>query len=143
MGRHAVTTSYTDIMHRWFDRIWNEGDTSALDEYFAPDGVIEGIAPEPVIGPEAFRAFHKQFNEAIGDMRVHVGDIIEQDNKVAGHFTVTGVHKATGKPVTFTSHFFGHGKDGKMVWAANDVDYLGLLTQIGAVDSDIMEKAMA
>jgi len=138
-----VKKSYADIMHRWFDRIWNQSDTSALDEYFALDGVIEGIAPEPVVGPDAFRAFHKQFTEAIANMHIDVGDIIEQDNKVAGHFTVTGVHKVTGKSVTFTSHFFGHGKDGKLVWAVNDVDYLGLLTQIGAVDGDVMEKAMA
>lgn len=136
-------TSHTEMMRDWFERIWNQCDTTALDEYLAPDGVIEGIDADPVKGPANFKAFHAGLCAAIDNLHVEVIDMIECEEKVCGHFVVTGVHRSTGKPVRFTSHFFGKVKDGKVVHAANDVDYLGMLIQIGAVSPDIMAKAMA
>ena len=135
--------SLTELMHDWFERIWNKGDTSALDDYLAPDGVIEGIDAEPVTGPDEFRTFRARLVTAIDNLHIEIIDAIESGDKVCGHFVVTGVHRATGKNVRFTSHYFGTVKDGKIVHAANDVDYLGLLIQIGAIDDTIMETALA
>ena len=136
-------TTHCEMMHCWFDRIWNKGDESALDDYFAPDGVIEGIDATPVCGPSEFRAFRSRLVAAIDNMHVEIKDTIESGDKVCGHFVVSGRHRATGKDVRFTSHFFGTVKDGKIIHAANDVDYLGLMIQIGAVEANVMEKAMA
>ncbi|GAB5389443.1 MAG: hypothetical protein Alpg2KO_24110 [Alphaproteobacteria bacterium] len=136
-------TSNKALIKRWFDCVWNGGDACSVESFLAPDCVHEGILPTPVTGPKEFRAFHKGINDAVADVTITIEDMIEDGDKVAGHFTVTGTHRKTGQDIRFTSHFFARCKDGKVIHTANEVDYLGLLTQLGEVSPDAMNKAMS
>ena len=63
-----------EFMHRWFEEIWNNQNEAIIDEMFAEDGVGYGLGPEPIVGPENFKTFHRAFVSAYPDLKVHVED---------------------------------------------------------------------
>ncbi len=83
------------LIRRWFEEVWNQGRTEAIDEMFAADGLAHGLSDEgnkPLRGPAAFKEFHAKFREAFPDIVVTVEDTIGEGDKIAARCTVRGKH---------------------------------------------------
>jgi predicted ester cyclase len=105
----------------------------------APGCRAHGLGESPLIGPEGFRPFYKQFIGAFPDIHVVVEDVVVEGDLAAARFSMTATHSgnhlgidATGNPVSATGMSFTRWRDGKMVEAWNNVDIAGLMKQIGA-----------
>ena len=48
-----------EFIHRWFEEVWNKKRESAIDEMLDDDVVVYGLGPEDIVGPENFKAFHR------------------------------------------------------------------------------------
>src|SRR4030095_7326831 len=60
-----------NLMHRWFNEVWNQGSVAAVDELLAEDAVLHGLADSqgnPVQGKDSFKGFHAQFRRAFPDI---------------------------------------------------------------------------
>ncbi len=131
------------LVRRWFEEVWNKGRADAVDEMFDEEGVAHGLADETgagLRGPAHFRAFHRQFREAFPDIEVVVEDTVSEGDKVAARCTVRGRHggdtlgfKATDNPVEFTGMTFARVRDGKIVEAWNNFDFMSMFRQLGAL----------
>jgi steroid delta-isomerase-like uncharacterized protein len=131
------------LVRRWFDEVWNKKRAEAIGEMFAADGVAHGLSSEAktaLKGPADFEPFHKIFCGAFPDIRVEVEDVIAEGDKVAARCSVRGVHggdhlgiAASNAPVEFTGMVIAHVKDGKIVEAWNNFDFLLMNKQIGAL----------
>ncbi|MBS0643574.1 MAG: ester cyclase [Acetobacteraceae bacterium] len=129
------------LLHRWFDEVWNHGRESAVDEMMADDAVAHGITGpdgQPVKGPAAFKAFHRQFNNAFSEVRVTIEDVVCEGEKVTVRCHVTARHTgdgmagpASGKLVTFGGICLARVRDGKILEAWNHFDFLGMFQQVG------------
>jgi predicted ester cyclase len=80
------------------------------------------------------------FHTAFPDLRMTVGELIAEGDKVAYRLTVTGTHtgefmgiQATGKRVTFTETHIDQIAHGKLVRHDGDFDQLGMLQQLGVI----------
>ena len=80
------------------------------------------------------------FRAAFPDIRVTVGEMIAEGDKVAYRVTWTGTHTgefmglaATGKRVTVTETHVDQIANGKIVRHDGDSDQLGMLQQLGVV----------
>jgi len=134
-----------NLLHRWFDEVWNKGRGEAIDQMAAPDVIAHGLVDAEgykVVGREAFKVFWHQFRTAFPDLRVEVHDGFADGDKVMVRCTVTGTHKGEGiglaptrKAVTFTGMCIARIKDGQIVEAWNNFDFLGLYQQLGAIPS--------
>lgn len=134
------------LVRRWFEEVWNKGRAEAIEEMFDEEGLAHGLADEtgaPLRGPANFRAFHQKFREAFPDIEVVVDDAISEGDKVAARCTVRGRHrgdslgfKATGSPVEFTGITFARVRDGKIVEAWNNFDFMSMFQQLGVVRLD-------
>lgn len=131
------------LVRRWFEEVWNKGRAEAIEEMFAPEGIAHGLSDDvenPLRGPAGFKPFHDTFRGAFPDMVVVVEDLIAEGDKVAARCSVhakhTGDHlgiAASHAPVEFTGMTIVRVKNGKIVEAWNNFDFMRMNKQIGAI----------
>ncbi|HJR08733.1 MAG TPA: ester cyclase [Pyrinomonadaceae bacterium] len=131
------------LIHRWFEEVWNKGRAEAIDELFAEDGVAHGLSDEtgaPLRGPQGFKPFFQRFRDAFPNIEVIVEDTVAEGDRVAARCTVRATHAgeglgfaATQKPVDFTGIAIVRVRDGKIVEAWNNFDFMAMFQQIGAL----------
>jgi|SRR3712207_5206526 len=134
------------LVRRWFEEVWNNGRADAIDEMFAEDGVAHGLADASgaeLRGPAHFREFHRTFREAFPGVVVVVEDAISEGDKVAARCTVRAKHEghslgfaATNREVEFTGMTFARVRDGQIVEAWNNFDFMSMFQQLGALRMD-------
>jgi len=129
------------LVRRWFDEVWNKGRADAIDEMFDENGVAHGLSDDPshpIKGPAGFRPFHTTFREAFPNMAIVVDDMVAEGDKVAARCSVRARHEgeflsraATQAPVDFTGMTIVRIKNGKIVEAWNNFDFMTLHKQVG------------
>ena len=132
-----------ELIRRWFEEVWNKGRAEAIAEMFADDGIAHGLSDDvdnPLRGPQGFLPFHAQFREAFPNIEVIVEDQIAEGDKVATRCSVRGKHAgdslgfaATELPVEFTGVTITRIKDGKIIEAWNNFDFMKMYKQLGAI----------
>ena len=138
-----MAKEYETFIHRWFEEVWNKGREDAIDEMFAEDGVANGLSDaegNPVRGTEGFKALHRAFREAFPNMQITVEDTVTEGDKIAARCTVRATHAGEGlgvaptdQPVEFTGLTIVRIKDGKIVEAWNEFDFMKMYSQVGAL----------
>jgi steroid delta-isomerase-like uncharacterized protein len=131
------------LVRRWFEEVWNKGRADAIAEMLAEDAVVHGLsedAANPLRGPAGFVPFHAQFREAFPNIEVVIEDQIGEGDRVATRCSVSGKHEgdslgfaATQAPVEFTGVAITRIKDGKLVEAWNNFDFMKMYRQLGAI----------
>jgi len=131
------------LLQRWFDEVWNKGRADAIDEMLDEDGIVHGLSDDPsnpIIGPRDFRPFHTLFRDAFPNMMIVVEDMVAEGDKVAGRCSVRAKHEgdflgraATQSPIEFTGIAIVRVKNGKIVEAWNNFDFMTLHKQVGLI----------
>ena len=129
------------VIHQWFERVWNQRNEAAIDDLFAADGKAHNF-PETggvLVGPEGFKSVYRNFCGAFPDLHVTVEDVISEGDRVAAHFMTTMTHlgdhlgiPATGKKANLPGSTFCIIKDGKIVEGWNFIDMEHLFRQLKA-----------
>jgi len=129
-----------EFMHRWFEEVWNNQNEAAIEEMFGADGVGHGLGGEPIVGPENVKTFHRAFVSAYPDLKVHVEDTVVEGDKIATRCRVTGSHQGNGigvaptnTPVEFTGMVIVRVRDGQIVEAWNEFNFMEMYKQVGAL----------
>jgi steroid delta-isomerase-like uncharacterized protein len=128
------------FVRRWFEEVWNKKRPEAVDEMLAEDGVGYGLPGGEIRGPAVFKEYQKALVSAYPDLNVVVEDTIVEGEKVAARCRVTGVHQgeglgisATNQPVEFTGMVMMTVRDGKIVEAWNEFNFMEMYQQVGAL----------
>ena len=131
------------LIRRWFEEVWNKGRAEAIAEMFADDGIAHGLSDDvdnPLRGPQGFLPFHAQFREAFPNIEVIVEDQIAEGDKVATRCSMRGKHSgdslgfaATQMPVDFTGVTITRIRNGQIVEAWNNFDFMKMYKQLGAI----------
>ena len=138
-------TQTPDALARdWFDSVWNKLDESAIDRMLHPQAVAHGLGPQPIKGPEQFKAFFRAFKTAFANIRIQIDRAVVQDDTVAVLCRVTGKHvgdtlggPATGRDVDFWGTTTFRVKDDLIVEGWNTFDFLTMYQQIGWVGTPV------
>jgi steroid delta-isomerase-like uncharacterized protein len=127
------------LSRRWFEEVWNQGRTRAIDELLAPDCVAHGLGEEgqPLRGPEHFRRFYDQFRSAFPDVRILVQEVLAEGDWTAVRFAAQATHTGrgigvapTGRPINVTGMSMMRWANGQIAEAYNEFDAAALLRQI-------------
>jgi len=131
------------LIRRWVEEVWNKGRAEAIAEMFGDDGIAHGLSDDvdnPLRGPQGFLPFHAQFREAFPNIEVIVEDQIAEGDKVATRCSVRGKHSgdslgfaATQMPVDFTGVTITRIRNGQIVEAWNNFDFMKMYKQLGAI----------
>lgn len=135
------------LIHRWFEEVWNKGREEAIDEMFAEDGIANGLSDpqgNPVRGPEGFKVLHRAFREAFPNIQITVEDTVTEGDKIAARCTVRATHEGAGlgvaptnQPIEFTGLTIVRLRDGKIVEAWNEFDFMKMYSQVGALSLNL------
>ncbi len=138
------------IVRRWFEALTSlEGTEKAADELLVPD-FAGHVPPFPdVHGPEGYKQFIAGTFQAYPDARFDVEDVIAEGDRVAVRYTLRGTHEGTtrmgvaptGKEVAASIIGILKLADGKIVEMWTNVDFLGLMQQIGAIPAPGQQQA--
>jgi predicted ester cyclase len=136
------TTANKDLVREFHSGIW-AGDFELFDEHVADDYVgHDPDVPGDVHGPEEFRELIAGRQAAMSDIDHTIEDLFGEDDRVVVRGRVTAQHTGemmgiapTDEEMSVDETFVYRLEDGKVAetWAA--VDRLGMLEQIGAVES--------
>ena len=127
------------LARTWFERVWNRGESHAIDELFAADGLAHGLgdAGRPLHGPPEFHLFHDRMRSAFPDCHVTVQEIITDGDRLAARFLLTGTHtgpglgvEPTGRRVAVTGMCFIHYRGNQIHEAWTEFDAAGLMAQV-------------
>ncbi|MCZ6671926.1 MAG: ester cyclase [Verrucomicrobia bacterium] len=141
-SRKITTKSAKELTIEWHNRVWNNRDEDAIYELMDDKCIVHGLdLTEP--GPKGFVRFHRQYFEIWDNIQIDIFEMIEDGNLAIGHARVTGIHKPTQNKIDAPFSISVKWQDGKIIEARNVVDYVTLLTQMGALQPEIMVNAFA
>jgi steroid delta-isomerase-like uncharacterized protein len=127
------------LLKRWFEQVWNQKSEAAIDEMFSPQGKSHGFpeADSVLVGAEAFKAVHRTFCGAFPDVRVEVGEIVTEGDRVAVRWQVSMTHlgdhlgfPASGKKETMAGATFAIVKGGQIAEGWNYMDLQALMQKL-------------
>ena len=122
----------TTLLFKWFDKVWNKGEENAIEELMTNESGAKGIlADDQPKGPAGFKIFFNDFRNQFHDIQVDVEDVISEDDIESARTTVSAIHTASGKQVTFSGMCMVKIVQGKIAEAWNNYDFLNLYQQLG------------
>lgn len=105
-----------EMTRRFTIQPWSYGNLDALDEVCGPDYSLDGQDLQFLKGAIT------DFRNALPDLKVELGEMIAEGDKVAYSWTMNGTHQGeyhgiapTSKPVKFTGITIIRFADGKIV----------------------------
>jgi steroid delta-isomerase-like uncharacterized protein len=123
------------IVTDYLDRVWNQYDYTAIDEYIRPDYIQH--SPHVPPGREGVRAFFKMMESAFSEVTFMVEDMIAEGEKVVWRWTIQGKHTGTFRGLPATNKNFSFSGisilrlvDGKFAEIWVEQDMAGLLQKL-------------
>ncbi len=128
------------VYRRFCDEVLNGRRLAVLDEIMAPDIVDHSAVPGQAPGIEGVRSTVGMYLSGFPDLRVTVEQQIAEGDLVATRLSIRGTHSgmfmgipATGKVANVTGVSVDRIVDGKIVESWQEIDALGMLTQLGVI----------
>ena len=131
------------LVYRWYEEVWNKKREEVIDELLSPDVVSYGLSDDPmesVKGTDAFKKYWRAMIKIFPDIHVAVESTIAEDDKVVARCAVRGTHLGeglgippTGKKVHVTGVRIAVFREGRVIEAWNNFDYLAVYRQLGLI----------
>ncbi len=135
-------TAKIELCRRFFHKVWAEGDTRVIEEMMAKSAEIKTLGDRPRIGPEGFKAFHREFCGLVSDIEITIDQAVEQGDWLAVLCTMRARCRRSGKPVTFRGQSMIRFEGDQGVEAYDHWDFLGLFSQLGMAPQDAFARGM-
>lgn len=130
------------FMRRFYEEVFNQKNLAAIDDFVAPDFVNRSAAQLGLVSGdlEHVKQFVGVVMQAFPDLHYTVEDMVAEGDKVVTRLTLSGTQQgafmgipATGKHATVSDIEIFRITGGKAVETWVQVDFLGLLQQLGAI----------
>ena len=129
------------MLESWADRVWAKRDEGAIDEMCSAESSWHGLGPQPLVGADQYKAFHRHLCGLLPETRLEVNQSIEQDGWLAALCSFTG-KMPDGRQATVNGAIHARVADGKVLEAYNYFDFLGFFVQLGLLPPDTLERCM-
>jgi steroid delta-isomerase-like uncharacterized protein len=130
-----------ELVRRFVEEFWNEGNAAAADELMAPDAEIHMPTGERV-DLDGLKGFASAFRGSFPDWHSTLEELVAEGDRVAERWTGRGTHRGelqgiapTDRRVEVPGSVFYRIVDGKIVEFRGQLDMMGLMQQLGAMPS--------
>ena len=137
------------LVRRFIDEIFLEGKPEAVDELLADDFVPHNWGKTGT-GKSAMTDAIKRASAGLSDAQMTIEDVIAEGDKVAVRLTSHAVQTGpfmglppSGKPYTIEEIHIFRIKDGKVTEHWHQGDFMGMMTQLGAMPGQTPERTGA
>jgi predicted ester cyclase len=121
-----------NLLARWFDEVWNQERSEAIDELMGSDCVIHDGETD-IRGPGEFRKFWEAQREACSDIRVTIHELVGEGSVVVGRWSVAMKDRVTGRPMRTSGMSLVRFHEGRFAEAWQSWDRHGLTEQMQAM----------
>lgn len=130
------------LMRRIYEEVFNQKNLVAIDDFIAPNFVNHSAAQLGMTGGdlEHVKQFVSMVMQVFPDLHYTVEDLVAEGDKVVARLTISGTQQGafmgippTGKHATISDIEIFRITGGKAVETWVQVDFLGLLQQLGAI----------
>lgn len=135
----TMITENARTARRYFDDMWNRGDTKVVDDLIADD-VVGHVNNITVHGREVLRQRIGNLWSAYSDLRFDVQDVVAADDRAVVRWTFQGRHTGTlygrpgtGRSVSITGMNMFRLANGRIAEVWVSADDLGELEQLGLI----------
>jgi ketosteroid isomerase-like protein len=129
------SVSPANLLRRWFEEVWNQGDDQAIDQLLAKDATMWGVGRPDVssIGSDEFKKFHRAMHEAYSSIHIHLDQVVQEGDTAFARWTVTGTLSATNNQMTLKGMSACRVQNGMIIEGWNIWDQIGMARQLGAL----------
>jgi len=110
-----------DLILRWADVIWNEGNVAASDQFITQDFFNHNLPDlPPVRGRDEHAAWVTRSRDQLDGWHVTIDDLVAEGDRVASRWTIRGTNKQTGQPTTIPGMHVYRFEGGKIaeMWSS-------------------------
>lgn len=132
-----------DILQKWYDEVWTNGNLDAIDTMFRPDSVASGIIPDFGVQPEEFRNLVGAVLSICEPPKVKVQKALEVDDWVAGLIEVETTDLSERRRVHMTGSVFARFEGEFMIETYNHMDFFSFFEQLGLMPDSSMALLLA
>jgi steroid delta-isomerase-like uncharacterized protein len=136
-----------ELVRRFVEEFWNEGNAAAADELMAPDAEIHMPTGE-LVDLDGLKGFAGAFRQAFPDWHSTFEELVAEGDRVAERWTGRGTHRGelqgiapTGRRVEVPGSVFYRIADGRIVEFRGQLDMMGMMRQLGAIPSPQQAEA--
>ena len=136
-----------ELVRRFVEEFWNEGNAAAADELMAVDAEIHMPTGE-LVDLDGLKGFVGAFRGSFPDWYSTFEELIAEGDRVAERWTGRGTHRGelqgiapTGRRVEVPGSVFYRIVDGKIVEFRGQLDMMSLMQQLGAIPSPQQTEA--
>ena len=127
------------LVRRWVDA-WNTNSNfEVIDQIFAVDWIDRNPIPGSPQGLEGAKYFVTAFRSAFSEIQLTIDLLLGEGDWVMFRWIATATHTGpflgvapTGKRVTFSGVTIHRVANGRFAESVGEIDFLGLLEQLGA-----------
>jgi steroid delta-isomerase-like uncharacterized protein len=131
--------SNRELVQKYFDVVWINGDWDRVNEFVAPDFRNHGSFPGmPTTTIEDGQRVDEEGRRAFPDIQFRIAHLAADGEWVARHWVAEATHEgdflgrpATGRHVHMEGMVFSRIEDGKIAEEWRVIDTAGLLQQLG------------
>ncbi|HTF26949.1 MAG TPA: ester cyclase [Candidatus Limnocylindria bacterium] len=129
------------VVRRLYEEVWNKRRLELVDEIISPSHALhDPTLTDSSVGPDAYKRQVSRFIVGIPDLRFTIEDIVDEKEKLAVAWTISGTHTgefmgipATNKKVYVEGITINHIVDGKIMDSYVSWDTFGMMQQLGVV----------
>jgi predicted ester cyclase len=133
-----MPASPSETLRIWFERLWNKGDESVIDELYADTAVAHGLPGAPLAGPEGFKPVYRAFRAAFPNLKIEITHMLSEGDLAVVRCIVTGNNTgpfmdvaATNRSVRFTGMTMARVVNGRIVEGWNEFNFVEMYQQLG------------
>ena len=131
------------VVRRLYEEVWNKRRLELVDEIISPSHALhDPNLTDSSVGPDAYKRQVSRFIVGIPDLRFTIEDIVDEKEKLAVAWTISGTHTgefmgipATNKKVYVEGITINHLVDGKIMDSYISWDTFGMMQQLGVVSA--------
>ena len=128
-----------ECVRRLFEDVYNAGKLSVLDTLIGAAYVDHNPSPGQPPGAAGVKGKVETLRAAFPDLRFALEDVVAEGDLVAARYSWRGTHKGvaflgvppSGKAILVRGMDFYRLRDGKIIEHWDNVDELGMLSQLG------------
>ncbi|WP_306058311.1 ester cyclase [Natronococcus wangiae] len=132
-----------ELARRDIEEVWNEGNYDLIDDLYAEDFVHHDPAyPGEIRGPDGQKEYVRMYRTTLGGPNVTIDELISDGDIVSLRWSGHGRHEKelmgvepTHEELELAGMTMARIEDGNVAEMWSHYDALGLLRQIGAVES--------
>jgi hypothetical protein len=120
-----------EILQAWYERIWEQNDLDAIDEYFDVDAMANGLMTDLAADLEDLKAIVPAVKRLIRNIKVNITHSMEDGDKAWAHLEIKAQSAEDLSDVVYTGQVMIRTKDNKIIEAYNHLDIMSFFEQLG------------